>query len=129
MYRYNSDTERLLFRHRGERVFMFDGTADTGFISTGAKFCEDCPWGKSDFSKLQVLPCIACSCVIASVSVPTIATHQIPNTAKLLRLSFHDCVPYIGQDGEVHGGGAVEYCTRYLHFISTLSVLLLEYMY
>ena len=51
----------------------------------------------------------------------------MPNTAKLLRLSFHDCVPYIGQDGEVHGGGAVEYCTRYLHFISTLSVLLLEY--
>ena len=56
MYRYNpdTDTERLPFRHRGERVFMFDGTADTSFISTGAKFCEDCPWGKSDFSKLQV---------------------------------------------------------------------------
>ena len=56
MYRNNpdTDTERLPFRHRGERVFMFDGTADTSFISTGAKFCEDCPWGKSDFSKLQV---------------------------------------------------------------------------
>ena len=66
MYRYNSDTERLVFRHRGERVFMSDGTADTGFISTGAKFCEDCPWGKSDFSKLQVLPCIACLRAIAS---------------------------------------------------------------
>ena len=51
--------------------------------------------------------CIACSCVNASV--PIIAAFKIPNTAKLLRLSFHDCVPYIGQDGEVHGGGAVEY--------------------
>ena len=33
---------------------MFDGTADTGSISTEAKFCENCPWGKTDFNKNMV---------------------------------------------------------------------------
>ena len=46
---------------------------------------------------------------------------QVPNTAKLLRLSFHDCAPYIREDGEVHGGAGIlsigeNICTLlYLH--------------
>ena len=44
---------------------------------------------------------------------------QVPNTAKLLRLSFHDCAPYIREDGEVHGGGRghIEHLRKYLYII------------
>ena len=42
---------------------------------------QDCAWGKQDISK-----------------------GQLPSPAKLLRLAFHDCVPYIAEDGSHHGG-------------------------
>ena len=38
-------------------------------------------WGKQDISK-----------------------NQMPNTAKLLRLAFHDCAPYLAADGSTYGG-------------------------
>ena len=28
----------------------------------------------------------------------------MPNTAKLLRLAFHDCAPYLAEDGSTYGG-------------------------
>ena len=42
---------------------------------------QDCPWGKKD-----------------------IDANQMPNTAKLLRLAFHDCAPYLAADGSTYGG-------------------------
>ena len=42
---------------------------------------QDCAWGKRDISK-----------------------NQMPNTAKLLRLAFHDCAPYLAEDGSTYGG-------------------------
>ena len=65
-------------------IFRTDGTFSTDGstpFSTEAKYCEDCIWMKQDASKMQV-----------------------PTGAKLLRLSFHDCVPYIDADGKISGG-------------------------
>ena len=31
----------------------------------------------------------------------------MPNTAKLLRLAFHDCAPYLAEDGSTFGGKIV----------------------
>lgn len=45
---------------------------------------QDCPWGKKDIDK-----------------------NQMPNTAKLLRLAFHDCAPYLAEDGSTYGGKMV----------------------
>ena len=42
---------------------------------------QDCAWGTRDIDK-----------------------NQMPNTAKLLRLAFHDCAPYIAEDGSTYGG-------------------------
>ena len=42
---------------------------------------QDCLWGKKDIDK-----------------------NQMPNTAKLLRLAFHDCAPYLAEDGSTYGG-------------------------
>jgi len=62
--------------------FRTDGTFTVnGSISFEKKFCPDCLWGFEDWSKPNV-----------------------PTTAKLLRLSFHDCVPYLTGEGEVRGG-------------------------
>lgn len=64
-------------------LFWRDGTlSGSGALSgTEQKWCEDCPWGKTDVDK-----------------------NQLPSTAKLLRLAFHDCTPYIGDDGSRYGG-------------------------
>ena len=59
---------------------------------------QDCAWGKQDISK-----------------------NQMPNTAKLLRLAFHDCAPYLAADGSTYGGiylGCTEnFVTKHYNFV------------
>ena len=67
-------------------LFYTDGTlSGEGDLSTEPKWCLDCLWNKEDVAK-----------------------GQVPNTAKLLRLSFHDCVPYISEDGQLTGGKVLD---------------------
>ena len=54
-------------------------------MSIEPKWCLDCLWNKADVDK-----------------------GQVPNTAKLIRLSFHDCKPYITEDGQ-RSGGRIEF--------------------
>ena len=63
-------------------LFYTDGTlSGEGSLSIEPKWCLDCLWNKADVDK-----------------------GQVPNTAKLIRLSFHDCKPYITEDGQRSGG-------------------------
>ena len=68
-------------------AFQFDGTFSTDgstAFSQEHRWCSDCKggtWEKQDVSLAQV-----------------------PSTAQLLRLGFHDCVPYIKEDGSLEGG-------------------------
>ena len=59
--------------------------AHANFTFTNSKnfaTIQECSfWGKKDISK-----------------------NQMPNTAKLLRLAFHDCAPYLAEDGSTYGG-------------------------
>ena len=59
---------------------------------------QDCAWGKKDIDK-----------------------NQMPNTAKLLRLAFHDCAPYLAEDGStyggINGGGPTEKRSQQLYVI------------
>jgi len=64
-------------------LFVQDGTlsddSDNNLSATENKFC--CNWQNRDIS-----------------------SGQVPTTSKLLRLAFHDCVPYVDEDGILHGG-------------------------
>ena len=65
-------------------TFLSDGTYTndgSSAIDTTNDWCHDCLWGKADNGK-----------------------QQVPQASKLLRLAFHDCVPYIRDDGSVSGG-------------------------
>ena len=68
----------------GSGTFLDDGTFTTdgsSAIDTTNDWCRDCLWGKKDNDK-----------------------EQVPQASKLLRLAFHDCVPYVRPDGSVSGG-------------------------
>jgi len=65
-------------------TFLSDGTFSTDgstAFSLDDKYCWDCLWGKKDTDK-----------------------GQVPQPSKLLRLSFHDCVPYLDDEGNPVGG-------------------------
>ena len=104
-------------------AFTRDGTLHSGTISTEDKYCEDCLWEKSDVSKGQVIVgqnyLLVLTRHLSSIRLPSMFYPQVPNTAKLLRLSFHDCAPYIREDGEVYGGGRghIEHLRKYLYII------------
>ena len=109
MYRYNPDTECLPFRHRGERVFMFDGTLDTGSISTEAKFCENCPWGKTDFNKNMVKCSVSLS--LCQFFLTPVAQHGQAAASELPRL----CPLHRPGRGAVWRWGSLYSLSTYYH--------------
>ena len=62
-------------------TFSSDGSTAFSHEHRWCLGCNKVPWEKQDVSLAQV-----------------------PSTAQLLRLGFHDCVPYINEDGSLEGG-------------------------
>ena len=69
--------------YNGTPRFVQDGTLsddnDNNLSNTEHKFC--CGWQLTDINR-----------------------GQVPTTSKVIRLAFHDCVPYVDEDGTLHGG-------------------------